>query len=83
MLRRPSIAAFRFFLAGGGLSAGNGRLFVQSALVGLAVGLVTAAFHWLIAFLDGLLLHGVGAHASLLATGGALLRGPRPEIFRY
>ena len=75
MLRRPSIAAFRFFLAGGGLSAGNGRLFVQSALVGLAVGLVTAAFHWLIAFLDGLLLHGVGAHASLLATGGALLRG--------
>ena len=56
MLRRSSIAAFRFFLAGGGLSAGNGRLFVQSALVGL-------------------LLHGVGAHASRLAAGGSLLRG--------
>lgn len=75
MLRRPSIAAFRFFLAGGGLSAGNGRLFAQSALVGLAVGLVAAAFHGLIELLDGLLLHGVGAHASLLAADGALLRG--------
>lgn len=75
MLRRPSISAFRFFLAGGGLSAGNGRLFVQSALVGLVVGLVAAAFHSLIGLLDGALLHGVGAHASLLAADGTLLRG--------
>ena len=75
MLRKSFIAAFRFFLAGGGLSAGNGRLFAQSALVGLVVGFVTCAFHWLIAHLDALLLHGVGAHASGLAQSGALLRG--------
>lgn len=72
MFRKLGIGAFRFFLAGGGLSAGNGRLFAQSAFVGLAVGLVTAAFHWLIDCLDALLLHGVGAHASLLAQGGIL-----------
>jgi len=69
VLRKLGIGAFRFFLAGGGLSAGNGRLFVQSALVGLVVGFVTVVFHWLIEHLDGLLLHGVGAHTSLLAKG--------------
>jgi len=72
VLRKQTIAAFRFFLAGGGLSAGNGRLFAQSALVGLVVGLVAAAFHSLAVFVDGLLLHGVGAHGSLLARGRIL-----------
>ena len=74
MPHKIAISAFRFFLAGGGLSAGNGRLFAQSAIVGLGVGLVTVVFHWLIGFLDGLLLHGVGAHASLVAKG-AFVRG--------
>ena len=74
MFRKPSIAAFRFFIAGGGLSAGNGRIFAQSALVGILVGLVASAFHWLIDGLDGILLHGVGDHASLLAKGD-LMRG--------
>ena len=74
MFRKQSIAAFRFFIAGGGLSAGNGRIFVQSALVGILVGLVASAFHWLIDSLDGILLHGVGDHASLLAKGD-LMRG--------
>lgn len=74
MLRRPTIAAFRFFLAGGGLSAGNGLLFAQSALVGLVVGLVAAAFTWLIGVVDGFLLHGVGGHVSWLADG-ALFNG--------
>ena len=74
MFRKQSIAAFRFFVAGGGLSAGNGRIFIQSAFVGVLVGLVASAFHWLIDVLDGLLLRGVGAHASLLAKG-TLLRG--------
>ena len=75
MFRRQTIGAFRFFLAGGGLSAGNGRLFIQSALVGLAVGLVTAAFHWLIDLLNGVLLCGVGGHESLLAEHGQIFRG--------
>ncbi|MGN0846725.1 MAG: chloride channel protein [Kiritimatiellia bacterium] len=74
MPNKFAIAAFRFFIAGGGLSVGNGRLFVQSALVGLVVGFVAVAFHGLIDVLDGLLLHGVGAYASLLAEG-TLLRG--------
>ena len=74
MFRKLGIAAFRFFIAGGGFSAGNGCLFVQSALVGLGVGLVAAAFHWMIEALDSLLLHGIGAHASFLAQG-AMLRG--------
>ncbi len=74
MPRKLAVSAFRFFIAGGGLSAGNGRLFAQSALVGLFVGFVTVAFHWVIDVLDGLLLHGVGAHASLLSEG-TLLQG--------
>lgn len=74
MWRKLGIGAFRFFLAGGGFGAGNRHLFVQSAFVGLAVGLVTVAFHWLIESLDALLLHGLAGHRSLLAKG-ALLRG--------
>ncbi len=72
MFRKIGIGAFRFFIAGGGFSAGNGRLFCQSTLVGLAVGLVTAAFHWLIEHLDAWLLCGLAGRPELLEKGGLL-----------
>ena len=56
------------------MSAGNGRLFAQSALVGLSVGLVTVAFHWIIVHFHAWFLGGWGAHKSLLLTQGALFR---------
>ena len=80
MLRKLGIGAFRFFVAGGGFSAGTVRLFAQAALVGLVVGNVAAGFHWLSMALDKLLLHGVGAQASLL-EGGNLLKGLSAENF--
>ena len=48
MLRQFSIAIFKFFLAGHGMSFRTGRYVSLAALVGTLVGLVTTAFYWLI-----------------------------------
>lgn len=69
MFRRFFIGSFRLFLAGEGVSAETGRDFALAAVLGVIVGLVTAAFAWMIEWGNALLMEGIGHHVSLLPDG--------------
>ncbi len=47
MFKKLSISGFKLFLAGEGLSVETGREFALAAFLGLVVGLLTSAFHWM------------------------------------
>ena len=57
MLDELSKGSFKFFLSGKGMSFRTGRYFLESALLGGITGLVTSAFQWMIAQMDGLVGH--------------------------
>lgn len=74
MPRRIPVSAFRFFLAGHGMSGVTGKYFSLAALVGVLVGFVTVAFYWMIHLADVYVMEWLGRHRQLsaLADGEAL-----------
>ncbi|MBQ6103853.1 MAG: chloride channel protein, partial [Kiritimatiellae bacterium] len=47
-----SLASWKFFFSGSGMSFRTGRYFLEAALLGAVTGLVTAAFEWMIVRID-------------------------------
>lgn len=74
MPRRIPVSAFKFFLAGHGMSGVTGKYFSLAALVGVLVGFVTVAFYWMIHLADVCVMEWLGRHRQLsaLADGEAL-----------
>lgn len=75
MFKRLSIAVFKFFLAGHGMSGQTRRYFLLAALVGVLVGFVTVAFNWMIRFAQVYVMEGLGRHRSFSTLpSGEILR---------
>ena len=47
-----SLASWKFFFSGSGMSFRTGRYFIEAALLGAVTGIVTAAFEWMIVYMD-------------------------------
>ena len=47
-----SLASWKFFFSGSGMSFRTGRYFIEAALLGAVTGIVTAAFEWMIVHMD-------------------------------
>ena len=47
-----SLASWKFFFSGSGMSFRTGRYFLEAALLGAVTGVVTAAFEWMIVQMD-------------------------------
>ena len=47
-----SLASWKFFFSGRGMSFRTGRYFLEAALLGVVTGAVTAGFEWMIVYMD-------------------------------